>query len=69
MSLPTVFDRYFAKTYPTQGLRNLLRNVVEGIAVIGKEDADYWLGMANPRRVLVALHMLFTSPNQVRSSG
>ena len=46
--------------------RDNMRNVVEGIEAMGKEEAAYWLGMAmhrkNPRRVLTALRMLFTSP-------
>ena len=46
--------------------RDNLRNVVEGIEQMGKEEAAYWLGMAmhrkNPRRVLSALRMLLTSP-------
>lgn len=46
--------------------RDNLRNVIEGIEQMGKEEAAYWLGMAmhrkNPRRVLSALRMLLTSP-------
>lgn len=46
--------------------RDNLRNVVEGIETMGKEEASYWLGMAmhrkNPRRVLSALRILLTSP-------
>lgn len=46
--------------------RDNLRNVVEGIEAMGKEEAAYWLGMAmhrkNPRRVLSALRILLTSP-------
>lgn len=46
--------------------RDNLRNVVEGIEQMGKEEAAYWLGMAmhrkNPRRVLSALRMLLTVP-------
>lgn len=45
--------------------RDNLRNVVEGIEQMGKEEAAYWLGMAmhrkNPRRVLSALRILLTS--------
>lgn len=45
--------------------RENLRNVVEGIEQMGKEEAAYWLGMAmhrkNPRRVLSALRILLTS--------
>jgi hypothetical protein len=54
--------------------RDNLRNVVEGIEQMGKEEAAYWLGMAmhrkNPRRVLSALRILLTSskPRPVRSS-
>jgi hypothetical protein len=44
--------------------RDNLRNVVEGIEQMGKEEAAYWLGMAmhrkNPRRVLSALRVLLT---------
>lgn len=43
-----------------------LRNVVEGIEAMGKEEAAYWLGMAmhrkKPRRVLAALRLLLTAP-------
>jgi len=46
--------------------RDNLRNVVEGIEQMGKEEAAYWLGMAmhrkNPRRVLTALRILNTPP-------
>jgi len=46
--------------------RDNLRNVVEGIEQMGKEEAAYWLGMAmhrkNPRRVLAALRILLTVP-------
>jgi hypothetical protein len=54
--------------------RDNLRNVVEGIEQMGKEEAAYWLGMAmhrkNPRRVLSALRILLTSskPSQARSN-
>jgi hypothetical protein len=54
--------------------RDNLRNVVEGIEQMGKEEAAYWLGMAmhrkNPRRVLSALRILLTSskPRRARSS-
>ncbi len=48
--------------------RDNLRNVVEGIEQMGKEEAAYWLGMAmhrrNPRRVLSALRVLLTVPRQ-----
>lgn len=46
--------------------RDNLRNVVEGIEQMGKEEAAYWLGMAmhrkNPRRVLAALRILLSVP-------
>ena len=46
--------------------RDNLRAVIEGIEAMGKEEASYWLGMAmhrkNPRRVLMALRFLLTSP-------
>ena len=54
--------------------RDNLRNVVEGIEQMGKEEAAYWLGMAMhrkyPRRVLSALRILLTSskPRHARSS-
>lgn len=54
--------------------RDNLRNVVEGIEQMGREEAAYWLGMAmhrkNPRRVLSALRILLTSskPRPARSS-
>jgi hypothetical protein len=45
--------------------RDNLRNVVEGIEQMGKEETAYWLGMAmhrkHPRRVLSALRILLTS--------
>lgn len=48
--------------------RDNLRNVVEGIEQMGKEEAAYWLGMAmhrkNPRRVLSALRILLTASKQ-----
>ena len=48
--------------------RDNLRSVVEGIELMGKEEAAYWLGMAmhrkNPRRVLSALRILLTSPRK-----
>ena len=44
--------------------RDNMRAVVEGIEVMGREEAAYWLGMAihrkNPRRVLMALRILLT---------
>jgi hypothetical protein len=47
--------------------RDNLRNVIEGIEQMGKEEAAYWLGMAmhrkNPRRVLSALRILLTTPH------
>jgi hypothetical protein len=54
--------------------RDNLRNVVEGIEQLSKEEAAYWLGMAmhrkNPRRVLSALRILLTSskPRPARRS-
>jgi len=49
--------------------RDNLRNVVEGIEQMGKEEAAYWLGMAmhrkNPRRVLSALRVLLTTPRRM----
>ena len=46
--------------------RENLRNVVEGIEQMGKEEAAYWLGMAmhrkHSRRVLTALRALLTVP-------
>jgi hypothetical protein len=62
----------FRALAPMRSLDNL-RNVVEGIEQMGKEEAAYWLGMAmhrkNPRRVLSALRMLLTSskPRPTRS--
>ena len=48
--------------------RDNLRNVVEGIEQMGKEEAAYWLGMAmhrkNPRRVLAALRILLSVPRK-----
>ncbi len=45
--------------------RDNLRNVIEGIEQMGKEEAAYWLGMTmhrkNPRRVLSALRILLTT--------
>lgn len=53
--------------------RDNLRNVVEGIEQMGKEEAAYWLGMAmhrkNPRRVLSALRILLTSSKPRPSRG
>lgn len=46
--------------------RDNMRAVAEGIEVMGREEAAYWLGMAmhrkNPRRVLTALRYLLTEP-------
>ena len=48
--------------------RENMRCCAEGIEVMGKEEAAYWLGMAmhrkNPRRVLMALRCLLTDPNK-----
>ncbi len=55
--------RFFANTYPTRGLRNLLSNVCRRLSGAG-EEAAYWLGMAmhrrRPRRVLAAFRLLLT---------
>jgi hypothetical protein len=41
---------------------------IQGIEVMNKEEAAYWLGMAmhrkNPRRVLMALRFLLTDPKR-----
>lgn len=46
--------------------RDNMRCCAEGIEIMGKEEAAYWLGMAmhrkNPRRVLMALRCLLTDP-------
>lgn len=51
--------------------RDNLRNVVEGIEAMGREEAAYWLGVAmhrqNPRRVLSSLRVLLTLPSRPRS--
>lgn len=48
--------------------RHNMRAVAEGIEVMGREEAAYWLGMAvhrkHPRRVLAALRLLLTEPKQ-----
>lgn len=48
--------------------RENMRCCAEGIEVMGKEEAAYWLGMAmhrkNPRRVLMALRCLLTDSNK-----
>ena len=48
--------------------RDNMRSVAEGIEVMGREEAAYWLGMAmhrkNPRRILAALRCLLTEPNR-----
>lgn len=48
--------------------RDAMRAVAEGIEVMGREEASYWLGMAmhrkNPRRVLTALRYLLTDPRR-----
>jgi hypothetical protein len=53
--------------------RDNLRNVVEGIEQMGKEETAYWLGMAmhrkNPRRVLSALRILLTSSKRRPARG
>ena len=48
--------------------RDNMRAVAEGIEVMGREEAAYWLGMAmhrkHPRRVLTALRCLLTEPKR-----
>ncbi len=48
--------------------RDNMRAVAEGIEVMGREEAAYWLGMAmhrkHPRRVLTALRCLLTAPKR-----
>lgn len=48
--------------------RNNMRAVADGIEVMGREEAAYWLGMAmhrkHPRRVLMALRYLLTDPRR-----
>lgn len=48
--------------------RNRMRDVVEGIEAMEREEAAYWLGMAMhrkyPRRVLNALRILLTDPKR-----
>lgn len=48
--------------------RENMRCCAEGIEMMGKEEAAYWLGMAmhrkNPRRVLMALRCLLTDPHK-----
>ena len=45
-----------------------MRAVAEGIELMGREEAAYWLGMAmhrkHPRRVLTALRFLLTEPKR-----
>ena len=45
-----------------------MRAVTEGIEMMGREEAAYWLGMAmhrkHPRRVLMALRFLLTEPKR-----
>jgi hypothetical protein len=57
-------DHFLANTYPTQGFKNL-RNVVEDIGQMGKEEAAYWRGMAmhrkKQRRILSALRIFLTT--------
>lgn len=52
---------------PMRSLDNM-RACTEGIEVMGREEAAYWLGMAmhrrNPRRVLAALRFLLTDPKR-----
>ena len=48
--------------------RDNMRAVAEGIEVMEREEAAYWLGMAmhrkNPRRVLTGLRFLLTEPRR-----
>lgn len=48
--------------------RDNMRCCAQGVEIMGKEEAAYWLGMAmhrkNPRRVLMALRCLLTDPNK-----
>ena len=48
--------------------RDNMQAVAEGIEVMGREEAAYWLGMAihrkHPRRVLTALRFLLTGPKR-----
>lgn len=48
--------------------RENMRCCAEGIEIMGKEEAAYWLGMAmhrkNPRRVLMALRCLLTDTHK-----
>jgi hypothetical protein len=48
--------------------RDNMRAVAQGIELMGREEAAYWLGMAmhrrNPRRVLTALRYLLTDPKR-----
>ena len=48
--------------------RDNMRTVAEGIELMGREEAAYWLGMAmhrkHPRRVLTALRFLLTEPKR-----
>lgn len=53
--------------------RDRMRNVVEGIEAMEREEAAYWLGMAmhrrRPRRVLSALRILLTDPHRNYGGG
>ena len=48
--------------------RDNMRAVAEGIELMGREEAAYWLGMAmhrkHPRQVLTALRFLLTEPKR-----
>jgi hypothetical protein len=50
--------------------RDRMRAVAEGVEVMGREEAAYWLGMVlhrgNPRRVLTALRLLLTDAGGAR---
>ncbi len=63
MTLGLVF-----RTLAPMRSRNRMREVVEGIETMQREEAAYWLGMAMhrkyPRRVLNALRILLTDPKR-----
>lgn len=48
--------------------RDAMRAVADGVEMMGREEAAYWLGMTmhrkNPRRVLTALRFLLTDPKK-----
>jgi len=63
--VPLTLGLLFRVLAPTRS-RDNLRNVVEGIEQMGKEEAADWLGMAmhrkHSRRVLTARLVLLTAP-------